>query len=80
MRKSNRTKGRTAKSFMVHVVAVEQQPPNDFHLDDELSDYHREDLREMLFDNFPELLQPVDSPCVSRPWDHPVDTTGRMRH
>jgi hypothetical protein len=33
----------------------------------------------MLFDDFPELLQHVDSPLVRRPWDHPIDTNRPMR-
>jgi hypothetical protein len=32
------------------------QPPSEFHLNGELSDQHREDLRTMLFDDFPELF------------------------
>jgi hypothetical protein len=32
----------------------------------------------MLFGDFPELLQPVDFPHVSRSWGHAIDTTGPM--
>jgi hypothetical protein len=30
-------------------------------------------------DDFPELLQPVNSPHVSRQWDHPIETIGPMK-
>jgi hypothetical protein len=33
----------------------------------------------MLLDEFPELLQFVDSPHISRPWGHPIDIIGPMR-
>jgi hypothetical protein len=33
----------------------------------------------MLFDDFPELAQSVDSPHVSRPWDYPINTSNQMR-
>jgi hypothetical protein len=33
----------------------------------------------MLFDDFPELLQHVDSPHVSQPWNQSIYTTGPMR-
>jgi hypothetical protein len=60
-------------------MTAEQQPLSEFHLGDELSNEHREDLRKMLFDDFPELFQPVYSPHVSRPKDDPIDTTRPMR-
>jgi hypothetical protein len=74
-----RAKGRTAEFFTVHLVAVEQQPSSEFHLGGELSDDCRDDLRKMLFDDFPELLKPLFSPHICRPWDHPIDTTIPMR-
>jgi hypothetical protein len=33
----------------------------------------------LLYSDFPELLQHVDSPHVSRQWDHAIETTGPMR-
>jgi hypothetical protein len=33
----------------------------------------------LLYDDFPELLHPVNSPLVSRQWDHPIETTGPMK-
>jgi hypothetical protein len=32
----------------------------------------------LIYDDFPELLQPVDSPHVSRQWDHSVESIGPM--
>jgi hypothetical protein len=63
----------------VHLAVVEQQPPSELYLGDELIDDHRKELRKMLFGDFPELLQHLDSPPVGRPWDQPMDTTGPMR-
>jgi hypothetical protein len=40
---------------------------------------HKEGLRKMLFDDFMEILQHVNSPLVSRPWDPPIHTTWLMR-
>jgi hypothetical protein len=67
MRKSARPKGRTTYCFTIHLEAIEQQPPSESHLGDELGKDHREDIRTMLFDDFPELLEHVDSPIVRRP-------------
>jgi hypothetical protein len=33
----------------------------------------------LIYDDFPELLHPLDSPRVSRQWDHPIETTGPMK-
>jgi hypothetical protein len=52
---------------------------NFIHLGHELSDHHREDVRKMLFDNFPELLQSVEFRHASRSWDNPINTTCPMR-
>jgi hypothetical protein len=80
MRKqSARAKGWTAKLVTMHLAAAELHPPLEFHLGDEFSDDHRQELWRMFFDNFPELLKPVDSPHASRRWGHPIDTTGQMR-
>jgi hypothetical protein len=61
------------------LAVAEQQPPYELHLGDELIDDHRKDLRKMLFGDFSELVQHLDSPLVGRPWDQPMDTTGPMR-
>jgi hypothetical protein len=64
---------------MVYLVATEHRPPSEFHIGDELSDDHRDDLLKMLVDDFPGFLQHVDSPHASRPWNRPIYTTGPMR-
>jgi hypothetical protein len=61
------------------LAPTEKQPTSEFYLGDKLSDDQSEDLRKMLFEDFPELLHPVDSPHVGRPWDHPIDTNGPIR-
>jgi hypothetical protein len=57
--------------------ATEQ--PAEFHHGDELFAGQRESFRSLLYDDFPKLLQRVDSPHVSRQWDHSIDTTGMMK-
>jgi hypothetical protein len=64
--------------YIVNFATAEQQPSSELHFGDELSDDQRENLRKMVFDDFPELIQPADSPHVSRPRDHPIDITGPM--
>jgi hypothetical protein len=53
--------------------------PREFHTREELAAKHRANFRSLLYDDFPELLQPVNSPPVSRLWDHPIETTGPMK-
>jgi hypothetical protein len=77
--KSARAKRWTAEFIMDHLTAANQPTSEEFHIGDELSNQHREALREILFDDSPDLLQLDDSLHVSRPWDHPVDTTGQMK-
>jgi hypothetical protein len=48
-------KGRIAELFIGILVNDEHQFPSELHLGDQLSDQHREDLRKMMFDDFPEL-------------------------
>jgi hypothetical protein len=79
MRKSDRAKMRTSEFFLDNLRVLEQYPSSEFSLGDELRQQHRDDSRKMVFDDFPELLQLLDSPPVSRPWDHPIDTNETMR-
>jgi hypothetical protein len=44
-----------------------------------LHNNEKKNSRSLLYDDFPELLQHVDSPQVSRHWDHPIETTGLMK-
>jgi hypothetical protein len=78
MRKTRRSRGRHAEFYVIELTfGVEQ--PTDFHTGEELTAEQRDNFRSLLYDDFPELLQPVDSPLVSRQWDHPIQTTGPMR-
>jgi hypothetical protein len=78
MRKTRRSKGRNAEFYVIELTSTAEQP-TDFHTSEELTAEQRDNFRSLLFDNFPELLQLVASPHVSRQWDHPIDTSGPMR-
>jgi hypothetical protein len=78
MRKTRRTKGRNAEFYVIELTPAAEHP-TEFHTREELTAYQRENFRSLLYDDFPELLLHVDSPLVSRQWDHPIDTTGPMK-
>jgi hypothetical protein len=78
MRKTRRSWGRHAEFYVIELTSATEQP-TDFHTGEELTAEQRDNFRSLLYDNFPELLQPVDSPLVSRQWDHPIETTCPMR-
>jgi hypothetical protein len=78
MRKTRRSRGRNAEFYVIELTQAAYQP-TDFHIEEKLNAEQRNNFRSLLYDNFPELLQPVDSPHVSRQWDHPIETTGPMR-
>jgi hypothetical protein len=78
MRKTRRSRGRTAEFYVIELTPVANQPI-DFHTGEELAGDQRDNFRSLLYDDFPELLQPVDSLRVSRQWDHPIETTGPMK-
>jgi hypothetical protein len=78
MRKTRRSRGRHAEFYVIELTAATEQP-TDFHTGEELTAEQRDNFRSLLFDDFPELIQPVDSPHVSRQWDHPIETVGPMR-
>jgi hypothetical protein len=78
MRKTRRSRGRHAEFYVIKLTSAAEQP-TDFHTGEELTAEQCDNYRSLLFDDFPELLQPVDSPPVSRQWDHPIETTGLMR-
>jgi hypothetical protein len=65
MRKTRRNKGRNAEFYMLHVTPAADQP-TEFHTGEELTAKQRENFRSLLYDDFPELLQPVDSAQLSR--------------
>jgi hypothetical protein len=65
MRKTRRSRGRHAEFCVIELTSADEQP-TDFHTGEELIAEQRDNFRSLLFDDFPELLQPVDSPHVSR--------------
>jgi hypothetical protein len=78
MRKTRRSRGRNAEFYVIEVTPAADQPTK-FHTGEELTAEQRENFRSLLYDDFPELLQPVDSPHVGRQWDHPIETNGPMK-
>jgi hypothetical protein len=78
MRKTRRSRGRNAEFYVIELTPSGDQP-TDFHIGEELAAKQRDNFRSLLYDDFPELLQSVDSPHVSRQWDHPIETTRPMR-
>jgi hypothetical protein len=78
MRKTRRNIGRNAEFYVIEVTPATDEP-TEFHKGEELTAQQRENFRSLLYDNFQELVQPVDSPLVSRQWDHPIETTGPMK-
>jgi hypothetical protein len=78
MRKTRRSRGRNAEFYVIELTPAPDQT-TDFHNGEELTTEQRDNFRSLLYGDFPELLQSVDSPHVSRQWDHPIETTGPMR-
>jgi hypothetical protein len=78
MRKTRRSRGRKAEFYVIELTPSADQP-TEFHTGEEFTAYQRESFRSLLYDDFPELLQPVDSPHESRQWGHPIETTGPMK-
>jgi hypothetical protein len=78
MRKTRRSRGHDADVFVIHVMPTAEQPA-EFHTRDELTAEQHENFRSLIYDDFPELLRQVDSPRMSRQWDHPIETIGPMK-
>jgi hypothetical protein len=78
MRKTRRSRGRNAEFYVIELTPTADQP-TEFHTGEELTANQRENFRSLLYDDFPELLRPVDSPHLSRQWDHPIETIGPMK-
>jgi hypothetical protein len=51
----------------------------ELHIGDELSANQRQTFRLLLHFYYPEILQPLDSPHVSRQWDHPIEIACPMK-
>jgi hypothetical protein len=65
MRKTRRSRGRHAEFYVIELTSAAKQP-TDFHTGEELTAEQRDNFRSLLYDDFPELMQPVESPHVSR--------------
>jgi hypothetical protein len=78
MRKTRRSRGRNVGFSVIYTSPATEQPA-EFHIGEELSAKQREHFRSLLYDDFPELLQPLDSPHVSRQWDHSINMIGPMK-
>jgi hypothetical protein len=78
MRKTRRSRGRNAEFYVIELTPAADQP-TEFHIREELTTVQRDNFRSLLYDDFPELLQPVNFPPLFRHWDYLIDTTGPMR-
>jgi hypothetical protein len=78
MRKTRRNKGRNAEFYVIEVTLATDQL-TEFHIGEELAEKQRANFRSLRYDDFPELLQPVNSPHVSRQWDYLIETIGPMK-
>jgi hypothetical protein len=78
MRKTRRSEGRNAEFYVFDISPAAEQPA-EFHDGEKLISKYRENFMSLLYDGFPGLMEPVDSPHVSRQWDHPIDTTSPMK-
>jgi hypothetical protein len=59
MRKTRRSTGRHAEFYVIELTSAAEQP-TDFHTGEELTTEQRDNFRSLLYDDFPELLQPVN--------------------
>jgi hypothetical protein len=78
IRKTRRSRGRNAGFYAIEVTPTIDQP-TEFHYGEELTAQKRQNFMSLLYHDFPELLQPVNSLYVSRRWDHPIETIGPMK-
>jgi hypothetical protein len=78
LRKTRRSTGRSADFYVIHALLAAEQPA-EFHYGEELTAEQRENFRMLIYDDFPELLRLVDTPPISRQWDHPIETTSSVK-
>jgi hypothetical protein len=80
MRKTHRSKGRTAEFYVIEITPATEQPA-EFHIREELTTRQCDNFRSLLYvfyDDFMELLQPIiNSPLVSRQWITPLKLLAR---
>jgi hypothetical protein len=78
LRKTRRSRGRKAEFYVIELTSAADQP-TEFYIGEELTSDQHHNFRSLLYDDFPELLQPLDSPPLSRQWDHPIETARPMK-
>jgi hypothetical protein len=78
VRKTRRGRGRNAEFYVIDITPTTEQP-SELYKGEELTAEQHENFRSLLYDDFLELLRHMDSPHVSRQWDHPIDTIGPMK-
>jgi hypothetical protein len=59
------SRGRKAEFYVIELTPAADQP-TDLQSGEELTADQHDNFRSLLYDDFPELLHPVDSPHVSR--------------
>jgi hypothetical protein len=64
MRKTRRNRGRNAEFYVIDILPTAEQAA-EFHTKEELTTKQRENFRSLLHDDFPELLQPLNSSLLS---------------
>jgi hypothetical protein len=78
MRKTRRSRGCNPEFYVIEVTPPVDQP-TEFHTGAEVSAEQHANFRSLLYDDFPELMQPINSPHVSRQWNHPIEHVGPMK-
>jgi hypothetical protein len=63
---------------VIDVSPIAEQP-TELHNGEEFTAEQRDNFRLLLYDDIRELLPPINSPHVSRQWDHPIETIGPMK-
>jgi hypothetical protein len=78
MRKTRCSRGRNPEFYGIEVTPAAERL-TEFHTREKLYGEQRDNFRSLLYDNFPELLHPVNSGHVSRQWDQPIEITCSMK-
>jgi hypothetical protein len=61
VRKTRRSRGRNTEFYVIEVTPSADQPTA-FHTGEELTAEQRDNFRSLLYDDYPELVHPVNSP------------------
>jgi hypothetical protein len=67
-----------AEFYVINITPIVEHLA-EFHTGEELIGEQREHFWSLLYDDFPELLQPLFSLRVSRQWEHPIETSGPVK-